>query len=356
MPTDPAPLPPPRGPAFKLPGALLILSLACNAALAGWLWHTQAALGRRLARIEEISFKGRSRVRGDPPKSAHAATGQDRVAFLLAAAGNTDDSKKILAAVPLDEDADIARALIARPAANDRNEALDTTLGYLAQNDPPRAVALLADVEESGLRARLAHHVAGVWAVVNPEAAARWLAEGGNRFFDPRQLSDELAAVVTRWAAFAPEAAAKFIDARPPDSGLPSGPTALDLGQACLEWGRKDPAASLAWVQSLPATDPRAPAAFQGVLQGWAEQDPAGAARFVRQAIVADPVPNGPMALLIVNVWSLKDPGASARWAAGLPPNAARPQAVRAAAAHWAQVDAANVALWAGGLDRKSVV
>ena len=121
MPTEPAPLPPPRGPVSGLPGALLILSLAFNVALAGWLWHTQAALGRRLARIEDLAFKGRSRVRGGPPDIAHTATRQERIAFLLAAAGNADDSKKILAAVPLDEDAEIARALIARLPANDRN-------------------------------------------------------------------------------------------------------------------------------------------------------------------------------------------------------------------------------------------
>ena len=346
----PAASPPTRhGPAVTVSGALLIVSLALNTVLGGWLWRTQFLQAQRVARLETL-------VGGDEAAPSTAgqprqASRQDRIAFLLAATGNADQSKQILSAVPPKEVVEIARALVARPAANDRNEALDATLRFLAAGDPARAVDLLAGVEDSGLKTRLARHVIAVWTAASPEDAARWLAGDGNQFFDPRQTAEALAVALARWSAFAPEAAARFIDARPPDGGVSPAANALALGQACLEWGRKDPAAALAWVQSLPATDPRQPEAFDGAIQGWTEQDPANASGFVRQMLQTAAVSGGAtLAVTVVQTWSATDPEAAARWAAALPDPAARPLAMREAAARWADADPASVARWAGNL------
>ena len=363
---------PARRTTFGAYGVLVALSLGLNVGLGGWLWQTQSAQNRRLARLEALTDSGR-RAPGPPTASGQPrqASRSERIAFLLAAAGNADQSKEILAAVPSEEVVEIARALIARPAANDRNEALDATLRYLAADNPARAVELLVGVEESGLKTRLARHVVAVWTATGPDAVARWLADGGgSQFFagpkpaanlpaarahgppfPGRQLGDELAVALAHWSSFAPEAAARFIDARPPDGDLQPTPNSLSLGQACLEWARKDTAAALAWVQGLPATDPRQLSALDGVIQAWTEQDPAGAAGFVRQAVQAAQLPGvGSLAVVVVQAWSAKDADAAARWSMGLPDPAVRQLAMREAAARWAQADPMGAARWASGL------
>ena len=335
MPPAIVPSSPARRATFGAYGVLVALSLGLNIGLGGWLWQTQSAQNQRLARLEALADAGgRSRdqsTTSGPPRQASRA---ERIAFLLAAAGNADQSKQILAAVPTEEVVEMARALIARPAANDRNEALDATLRYLAADNPTRAVELLAGVEESGLKSRLARHVVAVWTATGPDAVARWLADGGgSQFFDPRQLGDQLAVALGHWSAFAPEAAARFIDARPPDGDLQPTPNSLSLGQACLEWARKDTAAALAWVQGLPETDPRQLYAFDGVIQAWTEQDPAGAAGFVRQAVQTARLPGvGSLAVVVVQAWSAKDAEAAARWSMSLPDPAVRQLAMREAA------------------------
>lgn len=342
------PLPRPRATTGYV--ILLILSLGFNALLGGWLWHTQSVQDQRVTRLEALVGAGpgvASAASGRPRQASH----QERIAILLAAAGNADESKQVLSAVPPEEVVAIARALIARPAANDRNEALDATLRFLAADDPSRAVGLLASVEDSGLKARLARHVVAVWTAASPEAAARWLIGDGSQLFDPRQTADTLAVALARWSAFAPEAAARFIDARPPDGGVPPTPSALALGQTCLEWGRKDAAAAMAWVQSLPPTDPRQPEALDGAIQGWAEQDPAGAAGFVRQTLQAAAASGGGvLAVTVVQAWSASDPEAAARWTQTLSDPAARQLAMREAAARWAEADPSSAARWAGAL------
>ena len=330
-------------------GLLVVCSLLLNLLLVGWLWHTQATQNSRLSRLEALAGnQGRASNAANRPRQASR---QERIAFLLAAMGNPEESRRVLSAAPIEENVEIARALIAQPAANDRNEALDATLRFLAADDPARAVGLLAGTEESGLKTRLARHVVAVWITANPEDAARWLTDGGNQFFDARQISDQLASALARWSAFAPEAAARFVDTRPADGDQQPTPIALALGEACLEWGRRDAAAALAWVQSLPATDPRQPYAMAGVLQGWTEQDPVAASRFVRQALFAGAGPGGgAMAVVIVQAWTAKDPEAAARWATTLPDPAVRQLAMREAVGRWAQSDAAGAARWASGL------
>ena len=348
---QPATVPPParHGSVVTVSSVLLVVSLGLNTLLGGWLWRTQFLQNQRVTKIEALvgAGPGSSATSGGPRQASR----QERVAFLLAAIGNADESKHILSVVAPEEVVEIARTLIARPAANDRNEALDATLRFLAADDPTRAVGLLGGVEDSGLKARLARHVVAAWTAASPEAAARWLSGDGNHFFDPRQTGDALAVALARWSAFAPEAAARFIDARLPDGGQLPTTSALALGEACLEWSRKDAAAALSWVQSLPTTDPRKPEAFDGVIQGWAEQDPAGASGFVRQTLQTTPTPGGGrLAVTVVQAWSASDPEAAARWATTLSDPAARQLAMREAAARWAEADPANAARWAGTL------
>ena len=271
--------------------------------------------------------------------------------MLLAASSNPDEVKRLLSAVPLEEALEIARVLVAQPAANNRNEALDATLRFLAIDAPVRALNLLAGMEESGLKSRLAHHLVGVWMNNNPEGAARWLGEGGGQFFEAQQISEQLAAALARWSAFAPDAAARFIDARPPDGDLQPTPIALALEEACLEWSRKDTAAAVAWAQALPASDPRQLYALSGVVQGWTEQDPSGASAFVRQTLESGSAPGaGNLALVLIQAWSAQDAEAAAAWSASIPDPAVRQLAMREAATRWAQADSEAAARWASGL------
>ena len=145
--------------------------------------------------------------------------------------------------------------------------------------------------------------------------------------------------------------AARFIDARPADGDLQPTPVSLALGEACLEWTRKGLPPALTWAQSLPATDPRQPYAMAGVLQGWTEQDPAAAARFVRESLTTAPTAgNAGLAVVVVQAWTPKDPEAAARWTTTLPDPVVRQLAMRESATRWAETDAASATRWAGGL------
>lgn len=271
------------------------------------------------------------------------------MAFLLAAAGNADESKHILEAVSVPETVEMARALFARPAAGDRNAALDAVFQRIAGNDPARAIALLDEVQDPTLRNILAVRITNLWIEQSPDAAARWLDASGEAILARDAFDAQLARAAARWSAYDAAAATALLANR---KGLGEASLAA-LANVSAEWGRKDPANALAWAQNLAPADPRRFGIVQSILAGWSEREPVRAAAYL-QARLYDGGEGNDLYFstvgLIAERWARTDVNAAAQWAATLPSRRSRRDALRRVAAAWAATDLPGAARWAGTL------
>ena len=348
-PVSPAPRPPGGGSSAWI-GYVAAASVALNVVFAGWLWRTHAGQEARLARLEAAVDSARTAPSEDgAPAPGRKATREDRVAFLLASAGNVDESKRLLEAVSVAEAAEMARAVLARPAASDRNGALDALFQKIVGSDPARAVALLSEVPDPTLRSTLAVRATNLWIEQSPDAAARWLDTSGETVMARDAFDAQLARAVTHWSAYDAAAATTFLTARKP----PGETSQAALLNAGAEWGRQDPANALAWAQNLPAADPRRFGIVQSILAGWAERDPVHAAAYLQERLY-DGGEGSELYFasvgLVAERWARLDVNAAAQWAATVPGRRARRDAFHRVAAAWATADLPAAARWAGTL------
>ena len=350
MPAPASPAPAARGNGVSLIGWAAAVSLAFNVFLGVWLWRVNHRQNARLARLEAFAKASRPQGAGDtPPASESRASREDRVAFLLAVAGNADESRKVLEDVSIPECVEMVRALLARPAASDRNAAVGALFQRIAGTEPARAVALLDQAQEPTLRSTLAVRVANLWIEQSPDDAARWLAANGENFLARDAFDAQLGRAAARWSAYDPASATPFLAAR---ANL--GPAALAaLANSSTEWGRKDPATALTFAFNLTTTDPRRFGVVQGILAGWAEREPARAAAYLQQRLY-DGGEGGELYFstvgLIADRWAGSDLNAAAQWAATLPSRRARRDAMRRVTAAWVAIDLPGAARWAGTL------
>ncbi len=348
----------PRSPVRWLPvllTAVVAVSLLGNGLLGWLLWQTQQGQEARLARLESRADAEPARLPdpGKPTLGIHPRRAglDERVALLLSVAGDPDRSRRMLEMVSPEETTDIAQNLLARPPANDRNAALAAVIEAIGRSDPSRATGLLESVQEPVLRSRLAANIVETWAGSHPDAAARWLVADGARYLDPAASAVPLMRALAQWSAFDPEGATKFAADQPPDRG----PMARSLGLASLAWGQKDPAAALAWVETLPAADARRELVVQSVWQGWTDRNPAQAAAALGQQLYNGGRLPAELAGTVAKAWASTDPNASAQWAVTLPPGPARRNALYQVAAIWTQTDPGGASRWAGSLPEGNV-
>ena len=333
-------------------GIAAVVLLGVNGII-GWnLSHTQREQERRLARLEETAFSGHAgsgTTEGDSPggrKLPRQATADARLAALLAVAGDADRCRRLLDSLSPAQCAQLAQALIARPAASDRNAALAAVVNYLAANDPSRAAGLLDAVQEPVLRTTLARELVDTWIASHPDDAVRWLTGDGARFLNPTAASAPVVRAIAQWSSFDPAGAAKFAAGLAMDRG----PVSRALFLASRAWGQLDPTAALAWVDTLPMSDPKHGQALSGVWEGWTERDPTGAGTALRQQL--DAAANRPpveLAGTIGRQWAQTDPAGAAQWAQNLPGGARRAALAQVARA-WTQADTPGAARWAATL------
>ena len=143
-----------------------------------------------------------------------------------------------------------------------------------------------------------------------------------------------------------PRGATKFAADQPQDRG----PITHALGLAAQAWGQKDPQTALTWAQALPANDPRRTVVFQGVWQGWTQQNPAQAAAALGQQLYSGERIYTDLAGTVAKAWAGIDPNASAQWAVTLPPGGARRNALYQVAVTWTQTDPTGASRWAANL------
>ncbi|MBE7212048.1 MAG: hypothetical protein INR65_13590, partial [Gluconacetobacter diazotrophicus] len=304
-------------------------SLALNILFAIGLWRVDHRQETRLARLEARANLGQTTPAGAglSPSGGKAARA-DRVAILLAAAGNADQSRQVLESVSTPEAVDMARTLLARPAASDRNAALDVLLQKVVGDDPAQAISLLDEVPEPTLRNTLAVHVTNLWIEGSADAAARWLGAAGERVLSRDAFDAQLARAAVRWSAYDPAAATEFLAARQ----APGENSLAALANASAEWGRKDAASALTWAQNLPAADPKRFGLVQSILAGWAEHEPARAAAYLQDRLY-DGGEGGELYFssvgLVAERWAKLDLNTAAQWALALPGGRARRDALR---------------------------
>ncbi len=332
-------------------GYVAVASLALNVLLAVWSWRTHHRQETRIARLEAAVGSAAKRLPHDEgsPVTGGKTSREDWVAFLLAAAGNADESKRVLEAVSVPEAVEMARALLANPAASDRNAALDAVFQKIVGSDPARAIALLDEVPEPTLRNTLAAHVTNLWIEQNPDAAARWLNASGETVLSRDAFDAQLARAVARWSAYDAAAATGFLVSRKTLAGA----SLEALANTSAEWGRKDPANAMAWAQNLPAADPRRFGIVQSILAGWAEREPVRAAAYLQERLF-DGGEGGELYFssvgLVAERWARIDLNAAAQWASTLPGGRVRRDALRRVATAWTATDLPGAARWAGTL------
>jgi hypothetical protein len=261
-------------------------------------------------------------------------------------------------------------------AGEERADAMKIGIPYWAARDPLAAAAWVEQLPPEVGKGPLGA-IAREWARSSPEAAFGWarkylerpdetvrgivlggLLQGAVRN-DPEWAAEaalrwgggqsyHASAVLTEWAARDAAGVARFVD-----QGKLTDPRleAEIVGKVCSEWARTDPNAALAWVKSLPDTatrgrgvgeifsawataedadpgeiyktigsllEPHRSAAVNGLFSGWAQVDPAGAARFIDAIFPGGTKPTTVSALL--RAWASSDLEASIAWVRKMPP------------------------------------
>ncbi len=105
------------------------------------------------------------------------------------------------------------------------------------------------------------------------------------------------------------------------------------LGQAAALYAGKDLAAARNWVSQMPS-GPDKTSALQGLVQAWAGADPQAAAQFA-QSLSSDEFTSA-LASGLAGKWAAADPAAALAWAQSLPSGSMQASAVVSAVKSWA--------------------
>ena len=187
-------------------------------------------------------------------------------------------------------------------------------------------------------RAQSLQMLAQTWAQRQPQDAARWLLARGAAA--PRSALGQAAMQLAR---VDPAAAIAYVDSVPPDL------RATWISAVADGYAQNDARSAASWIaqhRGQPGYD----AALAAIAARTAQSDPAAAARLFDSINVAE-APDAPQtAARIAAEWARRDHRAAAGWAAALADESARVTAVGTAASNWAARDAAGARGWALGL------
>jgi hypothetical protein len=177
-----------------------------------------------------------------------------------------------------------------------------------------------------------------MWAQRQPYEAARWLLARGSAA--PRAALGQAAMQLARTD---PAAAIAYVDTVPPEL------RATWISSVAAGYAQHDARAAATWVAQYRG-EPGYDAAIAAVAGTTAQGDPAAAARLFESIDIAE-APDAPQAATrIAAAWAQRDPRAAASWAAAIASDDARRSAVGAVAGQWAPRDAAGARSWALGL------
>jgi hypothetical protein len=260
------------------------------------------------------------------------------------------------ALVNVDPEAALARIASAK-GAELRQRVAEWVIGALSKTNPARAAQYLASSKSIPNKARLLQVVASEYGRSAPEPALKWAGS-----LEPKRLRDDaIKSVWNGWAEVDPAAVAARLQGQ-------GSELSEVYGSAARAWSKKDPAAALAWIESLPDKEARARAysGFEIDLQllgkdrarslidsistdGYKENLANRIAQQLARESVEDALkwveslPQGKTrenALQpVLDEWSSRDPAESARYMAGLPESTQKTDRLKGAISHWAGVE-----------------
>jgi hypothetical protein len=187
-------------------------------------------------------------------------------------------------------------------------------------------------------RAQSLQMLAQVWAQRQPQDATRWLLARGASA--PRAALGQAAIQLAR---VDPAAAIAYIDSVSPDL------RATWISAVADGYAQNDARAAATWIGQHRG-EPGYDAALTAIAGRTAQGDPAAAARLFDSINVSE-APDAPQtAARITAEWARRDHRAAAGWAAAVADESARTTAVGTAAAQWAARDAPGARGWVLGL------
>jgi hypothetical protein len=206
-------------------------------------------------------------------------------------------------------------------------DALRIALGKWGAEHPREAYAWAMEKLNGPVKEEAINALVTNWAANAPDHAARWFEETGST------SQPLLAALVSGWAGKSPRDAAQWVETLPDQTNREAGRLI-----AAREWAAQNP-------QEATANYPNPAPDLAGVLADiWGTNDPAAAARWIGQ------LPAGPgreeAAGTLATVWAASDVNAAAQWAAGLKDEAARAAAVEHLATTWGAIDPDKAIAW----------
>jgi hypothetical protein len=288
---------------------------------------------------------------------------------------SSDERQQLLSAIATsygrtDPDAALAWAQSLNPPAPG---VVANVLAGLAREDPDRAIDLYIELLDSNA------NQPGVGIGFTPLLGNTALdgantAKLADRLLATPNRGQALQMMIQQWTQRQPHEAIRWLVA--------NGNTAprSAFGQAASQLARNDPAAAIAYVDTVPPNmratwlssvadgysqrDPRSAATWIAQYRGQAGYD-AGVAAIAGRTAATDPVaaarlfesinfaeaPDAPQtSQRIANAWAQRDARTAAGWASAIPDDEARAAAVGAVAGQWAARDAAAARNWTLGL------
>jgi hypothetical protein len=307
---------------------LIILGLALAAAFAaGYGW---GSAGRR----EPQPFRA---LAAKAPPAPGLGADLQRALLIPDALARAREVARILGEAPPEALGDVRAAYDSAFLANGSIE-LVLLAEWWARFDPASALDWARD-SRIGWNPAVLAAVMGAWARQDPDAAVRAARE---EIRDARLLTAGVTALVLAWEESGESGLQDYLE-----RGAGGDPAVLEaLARAKVL--RQGPDAAIAWAESFPEPEPRAPPlrknALVRVAGALVELDPQRAARFALET--PWPGPRTSLYLRVGTRWAERDGEAALRWLAGVPEGGDRDVAVQETFRTWLGRERDAAARW----------
>lgn len=230
--------------------------------------------------------------------------------------------------------------LISQAATPARNNSLATLLEQMAARDPARAIALAQAEPNRQLRDKLIEAALRGWATVAPEAASQWAINL------PYQKRLQGMAAVFHSAAKNPQEAVRIAN-----QVCQADPTAaLDHGLALINALSDTGDFAIAAKFAATASPDQRASWLQFAFNNWALHQPEIAVNAAR-TLSNDPDVQRDAFQGVIGGWAQSDPAALAEYSQQMPPGPERTRALEDSLRQWVDMDAAAATAWIDKFD-----